>query len=112
MNESWIIAEIRALISQHYGMPMVISILSRDEHSLQRLTENPRVSYYDQLIGEWSCETGPCIDLVTWDHTTESLQLVQTLCFRDAYVSYGAWVYAVRNLVRDSSSLWVVRHIE
>lgn len=112
MHLAWITADIRALMSAHYGMPMRVSVMPRDEHSLCRPDEPTDLPYYDRLIAEWDSETGPCIDIVVWDHTSDSLQLVQTLCFKDSYVSRGAWLYAIRNLLRESASVWIVSHIE
>ena len=112
MSDSWIAAEIRAIVTQHYGMPMIVNVVSRDEHCANHLSMISYVNYYDQLLSEWSSETGPCIDIVVWDHTTESLQMVQMLCFRDAYLSHAAWVYAVRSLIRENPSVWIVKHLE
>ncbi len=105
-------ADIRALMNSHYGMPMRFTVQSRDEHSLGCLEEHLGMDYYDRLIDDWDSETGPCLDIILWDHTTNSLQLVQSLCFKDAYVTRSAWLYAIRHLIRENASVWVVSHIE
>ncbi len=112
MNAAWITSDIQCLVNAHYGMPMRITVQPRDEHSLCRPEDPMGMGYYDRLICEWDSETGPCVDLVVWDNTTDSLQLVQTLCFKDSYVTRAAWLCAIRNLVRDNVSVWIVRHLE
>ena len=112
MNLAWITADIRALMSAHYGMPMRVVIVPRDEHSLCRPEEHTGMGYYDRLIDAWDSDSGPCLDIAVWDHTSDSLQLVQTLCFKDSYVTRSAWLYAIRNLVRESASVWIILHLE
>jgi hypothetical protein len=111
MTPDWIRSDIQALVDAHYGMAMPITVRSRDEHSLDTPAWNHTLTQHvERLLWDWNSQTEPCLDLVVWDFTTDSLQLIQSLCFKDAYPTQADWIGALRRLVVTSPSLWVVRH--
>jgi len=111
MTASWILSDIQALVNHHYGCPMDITVTSRDEDALRSPPWNPAVlSHIDRLMWDWNSQTTVCMDLVVWDFRTDSLQLVQSLCFKDIYPTRELWLHAIRCLLVDSPSIWIVRH--
>ena len=111
MVPTWIFNDIQALVNDHYACPMEITVMSRDEHSLEVPSWNHTVSQHvDRLLWDWDSQSTICMDLVVWDFTTDSLQLIQTLCFKDAYPTRAEWIGALRRLLVTSPSLWIVRH--
>lgn len=107
---SWILSDIQALVNAHYGMEMPITVVSRDEYAVSQPCVGSFESAMERLLWDWDIRTEPCLDLVVWDATSESLQLVQAVCFMDAYPTHASWLCAVRTLLSRSASVWVVTH--
>lgn len=113
-------ASIRALVSEHYGvknMPMLV-VRKEDEiatYESEHSEVSPNIwAWVDhdlRLVRTWA-RADKCVDLVVWCDETKTYRMVQDVCFVDAFPSAEEWRKAVYTLIRTSSEVWVVEHLE
>jgi hypothetical protein len=114
-------AAIRALVSEHYGVPhMPMLVVKREDEITAYEAEHTEVSpllwdvvnHNMRLLREWARNAETCVDLVVWCEESKSFRMVQDICFVDAYPDAAAWRKAVYELIENSEEVWVVRHSE
>lgn len=113
---------MKAIVADWYGMPpsqMPMTIVSREEEIEDFEREHPEIP-----VGLWEWVNHPVrqtflwarrpdVDIVVWCEESQSVKLVQDICFKDAYPDDVAWRNAIRDLVGDPKrKVWIVFHHE
>lgn len=110
--------QIQKVIDAWYGVrDMPIKVRTREEEVADFQSEHhefpptiwPLVNHNVRLLRMWLREDLD-LDLVVWEHTTQSYRMIQEVCFKDAYPTSGDWHQAVLSLIQSSERLWVVYH--
>lgn len=117
----WDTNTMRAVVADWYGltpsqMPMVI--WSREEEIERYEADHPEVpvvmwewvNHPVRQVFLWARRSD--VDIVVWDEQSQSMKLVQDLCFKDSYVDDVAWRNAVLEIVKDPTrKVWIVFHV-
>ena len=102
--------QIDKMIAKHYGMKLPIRVVSREDQIRKVFTNECSWGYLNKnahLVLLWR-ESSVCVDLVVrWKG---ELELVQNVCFKDAYPSDTAWCLAIQDVLDQCTEVWVVHH--
>ncbi len=51
------------------------------------------------------------VDIVVWNEATQTLRMIQDICFKDAYPNETEWHKAVLEVLKDATmKVWIVFH--
>lgn len=109
---------IRSLVAAHYGVRgMPMRVLKKADEVLAFEAEHPEVppmlwefvNHDIRLVRMWA-RADLCLDLVVFHAETQTYQMIQDVCFVDAYPDATAWHRAVFDLVKANPDVWVVTH--
>ena len=116
----WDTRTLRSIVADWYGllahqMPMRIETREEEVEAFER--EHPEVpmvlwEFVNHPIRQvlmWFRRSD--VDIVVWNEPSQSMKLVQDLCFKDAYADDKAWRQAILEVLKDESKkVWFVFH--
>jgi len=108
-------AEIQTCITNWYGLPLPITIQTREQDIHRFQTENEYIpsfchAYINHNVRLVHLCTRPsrCVDLIV--RYEGRLSLVQDICFKDTFSSISAQHMAIKCLLDNSHEVFVVYH--
>lgn len=115
---TWDINAMKAVVAEWYEMPaMPMRILTREEEAETFEAEHPEVPDWcwehikHPVRQTFMWARHEFVDILVWNEPSQSVRLVQDICFKDAYSDVASWHAAVRDIVADPARrVWIVFH--
>lgn len=116
----WDTRATKATVADWYGllphqMPMRIETREQEVEAFEQ--EHPEVpdclwefvNHPVRQVLMWSRRDD--LDIVVWNEPSQSMKLIQDVCFKDAYPDDRAWRQAILEIVKDETKkVWFVWH--